>query len=618
MNELLSIFQELSFDEVQGIADEYNFRPLKVTSKLEFDKTFSQYLLDTQQYHQVIARYGEKAEIPDAMKDRAVKLFAFQVKHKELNAEGLYKHTTFINASETGVGKTYMTLSLAETERRPLFVICPKSMVLDWYLLALKHNVEILAICNYETIIKGKMYVLKGDANMDKLPRIENPYLKRNEEQVGTKKKKTVTFEWQNLPEGTLMVFDEAHYCKNITAQRTQLLITGYDYARHPENLWRRIGILLLSATIIEKKENLAPFMYVLGYTDDPRNQSFIDDQGFSVRDFGRKLIAERRMTRITMKEAKEALNDNHISDIRTKVFQVNDDDREKIEKACQEIRAILLDTGKKKSQNHLAVRMQKRREIEAIKISILMNECKRLRGEGYVVIIFVNFKESLHGLESMLKEQMPNEKHSVIIGGQEASTRLKEIQKFQEGDTDIMLSMVTAGGTGISLHDTKGGRRRYVLISPPESATQTIQCLGRAARIGGKSDSTQRIIFIAGTIEEKIAENLAEKIQTISDLNNDDERADNLFLYDQVHRVQHEDEDEEPAATPAKAATIQVGIDRVNNRFFVVVPDYMVDAFEVSIPVEALVSMKSIGDKYYFDMKFLPVMKEYLQKLNV
>jgi superfamily II DNA or RNA helicase len=229
-----------------------------------------------------------------------------------------------------------------------------------------------------------------------------------------------------------------------------------------------------------------------------------------------------------------------------------------------------------------------------------------------------------------MIKEQMPSENYSVIIGGQEASTRLKEIQKFQEGETDIMLSMVTAGGTGISLHDTKGGRRRYVLVSPPESATQTIQCLGRADRIGSKSDSVQRIIFIAGTIEEKIAENLGLKIQTISDLNNDDVRADNLFLFDEVHKMEHNDvigsygdDDDEPVDTNQppkveKAATIQIGLDRANDRFYVTVPDYMVDAFERGIPVEARVAMSIAGEKYYFNLKLLPIVKEFLQKLNV
>lgn len=611
MTSLKEIFSKFSYENILLIADEYNFFPDKELPKDEYIYQFSRFLIAKGLDDQIIIRYGEQSYTPQPA-TKEVNLYAFQVRHKMSMIEGLDKHITFLNASETGTGKTYKTLSLAETEHRPLFVVCPKSVVLDWYLLAMKHKVNILAICNYETLIKGKMYEFSDNAKLDKLPRVDNPYLKKVEltKRIGNGSK--VTFEWKDLPQRTLIVFDEAHMCKNIAAQRTQLLISVYDYARHPENLWRKIGILLLSATIIEKRQNLKPFMYVLGYANRPNDGSLIDSPSFNVRKFGQKLMTERRMTRSTMAEARRALNDTHTSDIRTKMFKLDEEARGKIEKLCQEIRDILLASKDKRPHNHLALRLQKRQEIEALKTGIFHEELTKLRKEGWSVVVFVCFKKTLDALIAMVKEP-----HSVIRGGQKATERLGEVDKFQSGETNIMLSMIGAGGTGISLHDTKGGRPRYALHSPPESATQAIQAFGRVDRIGAKTDSKQCVIFVANTIEEKIAESLNRKMQTIGDLNNDQELVDNLFLFEVYHEYNgtndveadvHEDEDE---------PMIQVSVNKQEKQVIVTVPDYMVDEFETSLPAECINGMKIFGDKYKFPLKQYYTIIEFLQRLN-
>ena len=45
-----------------------------------------------------------------------------------------------------------------------------------------------------------------------------------------------------------------------------------------------------------------------------------------------------------------------------------------------------------------------------------------------------------------------------------------------------------------------------------PESSTHLIQALGRNDRVGAKSVGLNRILFCAGTMEERVYENLAEK----------------------------------------------------------------------------------------------------------
>ena len=612
MNKLVQIFEGLKYQQVLDIADEFYFFPQKELKKADYDRQFALFLEKEGYADEVVARYDVNPGLETTKPEQAINLFAFQCAHKDTMIEGFDRHITFINASETGTGKTFVTLSFAETEKRPLMVICPKSVLLTWYLLAIKNEVEILAICNYETFISGKMYAFSSNLDMDNLPRVDNPYLKRVERTV--KGKKTIEFEWKNLPEKTMIVFDEAHYCKNLTAQRTQLLLSAYNYAKHPENRWRHINILLLSATIIEKKANLAPFMYVLGYSKNTRDKTALDRPDFSVRDFGYELLAQRRLTRCSMKEAREGLKDFRTSDIRTKMFKLNEGDRKKIQAACEEIRNVFTKSEGKKSKNHLAVRLKKRQEIEAIKVGVIFNEIKMLRPKGYSVVAFVNFQDSHAALVSMIKKEMPGEKISTIIGGQEASERLEQVDKFQAGEHCIAVVMIGAGGTGIGMHDIKGGLPKYTLISPPESATQLVQALGRVDRIGAKTDSVQRIVFIAETIEEQIAENLGKKMKMIGDLNGDeDSAADNIFMFDIVHKFE---ENNESFENPLGAKSIKVTVDQKTSTIIVEVPDYMVDAFENGVPQAAITTMKIKGSAYHFDLQHRAIIQEFLDRL--
>lgn len=622
MDRLADLISALTYDELLKVAADVGFTPHPESSKFELETGVTSHIIKGGREEEFLARLDSSFKVPA----KRLTLFNYQIAHKALMIEGLTENITFLNASETGTGKTYKTLSFAETDRRPLFVVCPKSMLLEWYLLAIRHKVEIVAICNYETLIKGKMYEFKADCDLDNLPRIDCPYIVKSEEKPKQKGEKAPRgskqpkFKWVNLPERTVVVFDEAHFCKNIGTQRTELLTTLYDYASHPENRWRNIRILLLSATIIEKRDNLRPFMYVLGYAKSPKDKTIIDSPEFSIREFGRKLKIERRMTRATMREAREALGDDHHSDIRTKMFKLNEKDRQNIERLCQEIREILTARKDKKHANPLAKRLALRQEIEAIKIGVLFSELKEQRSQGYSVVVFVNFKPSLSALQTLIGEQMPNEKYAVIVGGQSAAERLKQTEMFQEGQCDILLSMITAGGVGISLHDTKGGRPRYGLISPPESATQTIQALGRLDRIGAKTNSVQRIIFVADTIEDKIAASLEKKIQTIGDLNDSDD-ADNLFLYEVYHQYEPkvDPEAQQPAVVSSDAdQKISMKIDKTTKKIAVSVPNYMVDAFENGIPPKACLTMKVIGDKYMFGLEHYASIREYLTKLNV
>jgi hypothetical protein len=614
--QLTKVFSGLTFPQILSIAEEFYFHTDEDHSKAIFEKKFADFLIANGYAEEVITRYKPDAGRETTETEKTIRLFPFQCLNKRDMIIGCERSVVFLNTSEPGTGKTYSTLSFAETEKRPLAVVCPKAVMLNWYLLAVQAEVEILFICNYEMLITGQMYHFGGNVDLEKLPVVPNPYLTKSSVKKAGRAKEVIQFEWKNLPEKTLFVFDEAHLCKNVGTQRTETLHSAYRYAAHPENIWKSINIVLLSGTIIEKKDNLVPFMWLLGFANSPTDKSMINAPGFSVRAFGQQLLAERRMTRATMKEAKSATGDNFTSDVRTKKFRIAEEERVKIQKACEDIRNALKGFEGKKSKNHLAVRLQKRQEIETLKLALLLAETKALLKDGWSVSIFLNFIPSHEALCSMFRKELPDIQVAVIRGGQTAFERLKQIEDWQQGKARLIVVMYQAGGTGIGLHDVFGTAKRYGLHSPPESATMMVQALGRLDRLGSKSSSVQRIVLIEGTIEEKIGESLVAKMSTIGDLNGDEEsRTDNIFLFDEIHNFEHE-EKASSAMDFNRDVKIKITIDKTRGTFKVIIPESLVTAFENGIPQTALLSMKALNDGYQFSIEHRAIVQEFLTNL--
>jgi len=72
-------------------------------------------------------------------------------------------------------------------------------------------------------------------------------------------------------------------------------------------------------------------------------------------------------------------------------------------------------------------------------------------------------------------------------------------------------------------LHDSEGSFPRVSLISPTFSAIDLKQALGRVHRADSRSKSIQKIVFAAGTVEDKVCHAVRRKLNNI-DLINDDE----------------------------------------------------------------------------------------------
>lgn len=100
----------------------------------------------------------------------------------------------------------------------------------------------------------------------------------------------------------------------------------------------------------------------------------------------------------------------------------------------------------------------------------------------------------------------------SEISGRLTGTERQEEVDKFQSNRTRVALVQISAGGTGVSLHDTDGNFPRAALISPDYSIQNLLQAQGRIARLGARSSTIQYIVTAADTVEEKIIKALNTK----------------------------------------------------------------------------------------------------------
>ena len=137
-------------------------------------------------------------------------------------------------------------------------------------------------------------------------------------------------------------------------------------------------------------------------------------------------------------------------------------------------------------------------------------------------VIIASNFVAALERIWSILvkKYGIDKNKISVLFGGQTDKQAQDNIDRFQNGETDYFLTTMKSGGTSISLHhEFESARPRYVLLPPTWSIYEYCQVLGRAQRITSLSQTIQEVVWFRGTIEERVAQVLDEKVDSISEL---------------------------------------------------------------------------------------------------
>lgn len=157
------------------------------------------------------------------------------------------------------------------------------------------------------------------------------------------------------------------------------------------------------------------------------------------------------------------------------------------------------------------------RQQAEMLKARSMAELAKLAREKGDSVALFVNFDSTIE----MLSEYL--ECNAIVRGdgsGRAGNNydRARNVRFFQENKIPYLILNSQAGGAGLSLQDPVTQKSRTSLISPPVSAVMLKQIFGRPQRLGG-GYSTQKLIFAAGTVEERVLKRVQARLGNIDAL---------------------------------------------------------------------------------------------------
>jgi hypothetical protein len=474
------------------------------------------------------------------------KLLPYQIPHTLQLQEALKAGQCVLDASDTGTGKTYCALAVCKLENLTPLIICPKSVINSWLTVAKTIGVDVLGISNYEMMKGCKYYTSDMKAvecpYIDKYIMPEEKDVKKRtlrkrvnkiveesvidtEKNVITKKiKKPKAKAKENFifqfPPDVVMIFDEAHRCKNHKTITSRLLISAAE---------ARNKVILLSATISDKIQCFKPFGVVFGFYNDIKQFKIWMRRKMKLRELQNKIddlqydqlqlsiihneIFPKKGSRIKIKELGDLFPKNQVT-----ANCYHSDDHDKINELYDIINSALEELKNKETRAEgLGKLIRARQKIEMFKVPIIMDLAEEAMDNGYSVVIFVNFHDTMNYICHHM------ECDCTIHGQQSLDERQSCIDDFQSNKCKMIVAIIQAGGVGVSLHDIHGGHPRMSIISPTWSGQDMVQALGRIHRAGSKTPAMQRIVYCAKTYEEQICSTIQEKIRNINAINDGD-----------------------------------------------------------------------------------------------
>lgn len=415
-----------------------------------------------------------------------------------------------LDSSQMGTGKTVVGAQVAKTlleqgKITGVAVICPKAVFPTWEIELEECGLDPLFILNLEKLRTGKSEWVN---------------------KIGKK-----TFRW-NLPKGTLVLFDEIHKAKGPWTMNANLLISlsRYGYRVHG-----------MSGTPCESPIEMRPLGYALGLHSNDKSRGNkhswfkwmrmlkvkngfhggyeMSDVPFALN-YLRKSMYGISTNGLTVADFPDSFRSNRVI-----VDPIEFSSNDKIVKSYEALKLTAsqvtdyIEKGiipsefweEKDDEDPILVKiLRARMESEKYKVKDVVAMAQDGVAEGYNVVVFLNFTESLVEASSLLGCEY-------IDGTIKQEKRHQLIADFQADKTNCLVINAATGGTGISLHDTIGNRPRLSLISPSFNAKEFAQVLGRIHRNGAKSDALQKVMLSSGSIEEYVMKAISRKMDNMN-----------------------------------------------------------------------------------------------------
>lgn len=506
INEIIIPDSDESVKQIKMILDRY---PLEILSKSAWQR-------------KIVKTFAPKPTLPPVKLKLKQAKAGDQFRGKLLNfqKEGLdfllKSSGNALLADEMGLGKTVQTLSYVATEKQtfPVLVVAPLVTLNNWereiskFLKKKSRNGRIVDSDSPSvTIIRtGKSHELpKSDIYIINYELL----FKRYDDLVNVGIHTIVCDEVHNLRSKTTQKYKAVKKLAVVDSIRYRIGLSGTPIYNRGSEIWPIIDILkpgLLG--------NYKEFCEYFCYVNEKGKAIVLENKRASLRNELQKHVMLRRKKSDVLKELKAKVRYKEVIDSDTKYYF------EELDKIWTKLEDEQKNSGTGLSRSSSYQRaIQSERQIAGVaKLPHVINFVKNIMEIEESVVVFCHHKV----IHKLLHENLEEFSPVSIIGGQSDSLRQSQIDKFQNGESKLMIAGLRAGNVGINLT-----RAKYVIFAELDwSPAIHRQAEDRLHRIGQKNTVFAYYLIGNGTLDDHVANILVDKSYEIDEIM--DESAEN------------------------------------------------------------------------------------------
>lgn len=413
-----------------------------------------------------------------------------------------------ILADDMGLGKTLQSIVyMASFPEKCHLVVCPTSLVYNW-----QEEVATYVPHLKTVIVQGapevRQELIKNYENVNIII-TSYPLLRRD-------------FEcYADVPIDTMFI-DEAQFIKNPGSQnskavkkihaRCKFALTGTPIENSLTELWSIFDYILPGYLLSHRK-----------FVEEYEKPIVRDENTDVLASLGKKIqpFILRRMKKDVLKELPDKLEKKMVTELTEKQRQLY---LSFLANIREELHETIEQNGFEKSRMQILSALTRLRQIcchpstfvenydgDSGKLELLMDILPGMLENGHRILIFSQFTSMLSIISKRLEES--DIRYYYLDGNTKPEERIDMVNTFNEGERQVFLISLKAGGTGLNLT----GADTVIHFDPWWNPAVEDQATDRAYRIGQKNTVNVFRLLTKNTIEEKIFK-LQEKKKDLSD----------------------------------------------------------------------------------------------------
>ncbi|ABX12622.1 DEAD/DEAH box helicase [Nitrosopumilus maritimus] len=499
VNEVIIPDSTESVKQIKLILDRY---PLDILSKTTWQR-------------KIVKTYAPKPTLPPVKHKLKRAKTGDQFRGKLLNfqKEGLdflmKSSGNALLADEMGLGKTVQTLSYVATEKQtfPVLVVAPLVTLNNWereiekFLKKKSRNGRLLES-------ESPTVTLIRTGKKKKLPKTDiyvinyELLFKRYDDLAKVGIKTVVCDEVHNLRSKTTQKYKSIKKLAALPSVSYRIGLSGTPIYNRGSEIWPIIDILK-PGLLGSFKEFCEYFCYV----NEKGKAIVLENKRASLRNELQKHVMLRRKKSDVLKELKDKVRYKEVIAADTDYYV---EELDKIWKRLEEEQKEAESEFSKSASYHRAI--QSERQIAGLaKLPHVINFVKNIMEIEESVVVFCHHKVIHKLLHESLQEFSPVS----IIGGQSDTLRQDQIDKFQKGESKLMIAGIRAGNVGINLT-----RAKYVIFAELDwSPAIHRQAEDRLHRIGQQNTVFAYYLIGNGTLDDHVANVLVDKSYEIDEI---------------------------------------------------------------------------------------------------